>query len=868
LTIEKEEPTRLPALTVGIGASAGGLEALSQFFDAMPTASGCAFVVIQHLSPEHRSVMDKLLARRTKMAVHVATDNVTLCADTIYLIPPRKNLTLSNGSLHLLEPQRERGINLPIDLFFDSLAEDAGNRSVAIILSGTGSDGSRGIRRIKEVGGMVLVQDPKSAQFDGMPRSAMHTELNDYTMAPGALAEFLDDYAQQPIVHGAEPSMQVELDDTGEALTDIFRLLADETNIDFSYYKPATIARRMERRMGINRLSDLDAYRLLLEESSREVRTLGRELLINVTQFFRDDAAFTFLEKEVIPGLIQNAGGERDVRVWIAGCSTGEEAYSVAILLDEAFVRAGLTRRFKIFATDVDASALADATPGHYTSLIERDVSPTRLKRYFKALEDGYVLKPEIRQSIVFAEHNMISDPPFSNIDLVCCRNVLIYFQHAIQQKVISTFHFALRENGCAFFGGSESIGELDSYFEPVHRAHRIFRKRGDSTALLTAATARTGSRGFPTTLTPIDGLLKSYRSGSKNQDFEEIRELLLSEYLTPSLVVDEHGNALHVFGDAGRYLTRFPDGKVTNRVHDILPRELSVTASTAMGRARKERTAVEYSNIIVNLGDTTERTDLHARYLEAENGAGRFLIVLKPHTTEASSALALDASESMHGDQRIRDLEVQLQQEQEGRQRTSEELETTNEELQSTNEELVSANEELQSTNEELQSVNEELFTVNTEYQEKIVELSQTGDDLDKLMTFTSIGLVFVDGNCAVRKFSKQATRYFRLLASDIGRPLRYVANVFEHESLVDDIAEAMLEEEPSSKKLKTRDGDSRELVFIPHHRAASPIAAESRGVIVMITGDADAPEMPNSPNLEIVPVRLPANENAKDPA
>lgn len=865
MTYKQETSPTAPVLTVGIGASAGGLDALSQFFDAMATDTDCAFVVIQHLSPEHRSVMDELLGRRTSMPVHVATENVVLQRNSIYLIPPRKNLSLSNGALHLLEPERESGINLPIDLFFDSLAEDTGNRSVAIILSGTGSDGSRGIRRIKEEGGLVLVQDPQSAQFDGMPRSAMHTELNDYTLDPKALAAFLDEYAQHPIVHGAEPSMQVELDDTGEALKDIFRLLTDETGIDFSYYKPATIARRMERRMGINRLHDLDAYRNLLETSSREVRTLGRELLINVTQFFRDDSAFSFLEEEVIPEIVRSAENEREVRVWVAGCSTGEEAYSLAILLDEAFQNSGHVRRFKIFATDVDASALADASPGHYTSLIERDVSPARLKRYFKALEEGYVLRPEIRQAIVFAEHNMISDPPFSNIDLVCCRNVLIYFQHAIQQKVISTFHFSLRKNGYAFFGGSESIGELDSHFEPVQRSYRIFKKRKDSSSVLTTATSRAGPKSFAPSLSSVDGLLKSYRSGSKNQDLADIQDLLLSEYLTPSLVVDEHGNALHVFGDAGRYLTRFPDGKVTNRINDILPPELAVTVSTAMSRARKERTPVEYSNIVVRLAAATERTDLHTRYLDRGSDSARYLIVLKPHVFKEGEASS-DAGMTVLGEQRIRDLEAQLQQEQESRQRTNEELETTNEELQSTNEELVSANEELQSTNEELQSVNEELFTVNTEYQEKIVELSHTSEDLDKLMTFTSIGLVFVDGHCTVRKFSKRATKYFRLLPSDVGRPLGYVANVFDHDALADDIALAMLRDEPSSRELLTQDGKAIELVFIPHHRTANAIATDSRGVIIMITGDQEDANVRSSPNLEIAPIVLPAIEASSD--
>ncbi len=833
-------------LVVGLGASAGGLEALTAFFEAVPCDTGCAFVVIQHLSPEHKSVMDELLGRRTQMDVAVVTDRTKVRANTVYLMPRRKNMELVDGHLVLSEPVDRASLNLPIDLFFDSLAQDAGARAVAIILSGTGSDGSRGIRRIKETGGLVLVQDPDTAQFDGMPRSAMFTELVDFSLSPADLAKHVDEYVRHPTVREPGQSDPVELGDNSETLDDIFRPLLEHTGIDFSHYKPATVARRLERRISINRLHSIEEYRDLLSTSPREIQILGRELLINVTHFFRDGNAFEFLYENVIRDAVDNLPDQQEFRVWVAGCSTGEEAYSIAILVDDAFRAANKPRRAKIFATDVDATALSEASPGHFTSAIEKHVSKERLKRHFDALEDGYVLRQGIRQMVVFARHNMITDPPFPSMDLVCCRNVLIYFQHATQQGVLSKFNFSLKEGGHAFFGAVESIGELDQSFDCIDGEFRIYKKSAQILSQLTSAKnlQRSPSHG---TVNPIEGLLKKYRAGSRDRGLDQIRDTLLSEYLPATIVLDEKYQAVHVYGDAGDYLTRFPAGRVTNRIEDILPRELSTCITVGLDKVRKSHALVTFDAVPITLNEERVLTDVHIRRFQSasEDSAILFLVILQPPRSGTSNPeeFATSLPPDSVASRRIQELEEQLDAEQRHRRTTAEQLESTNEELQSANEELVASNEELQSTNEELQSVNEELFTVNSEFQEKILELSLINDDVDKIMELTHIGLVFLDREQRVRKFSKAATRYFRLLPSDIGRPLQYVANEFEHETLSDEIDKVVGGAPSNILQLTTYEGVSVDVRILSNSTDPSNSEDNFNGVIVIAT---DNPGMP----------------------
>ena len=806
-----------PVLVVGLGASAGGLEALREFFDRVPPTTGCAFVVVQHLSPDYKSIMDELLARNTSMPVRSAEHGVRLQPDSVYLIPPRKNLTLQDGHLQLAEQHTDRGVHLPIDVFFRSLAEDAQLRSVAIVLSGTGSDGSRGIRNVKEAGGLVLVQDPESARFDGMPVSAVRTGVPDFVLAPADLADYLERYVNHPLVADPDSPESARLENDGGILAEIFGLLRERSGIDFSHYKPSTVARRIERRMGINQIADVDSYLGLLKKNDIEVQTLGREMLINVTRFFRDTEAFAWLEQHVITRLIEESGSDTEVRVWVAGCSTGEEAYSLAILLDEAVRRGDTRKRVKIFATDVDVDAIADASLGRYAAEIRADVSRERLERYFTASGDGYSVRQEVRQRVVFATHNMISDPPFSNIDLICCRNVLIYFQQPIQQKVIAAFHFSLRRRGVAFFGKSESVGELKSHFEPLKERYRLFRKRQSATGPITSS-LRLGSPENGG-LRPVANLLRSYRAAPREHLFDHIKDSLINDHVPACLILDADHHAVHIYGGANRYLNRFSSGRVSTDVHDIIAEELSVPVSTALTRAENENKPVYYSSIPITLDGREISLDLEAEFFGEKNGRpAHFVIMFTDRENESHGRTRVSEAFDIGAQtrQRIRDLESELLQKQESLQVSNEELETTNEELQSANEELMSSNEELQSANEELQSVNEELFTVNHEYQEKILELSVAGNDLDHVLSLTSIALIFVDASLRVRKFTSLASRYFSLMPTDIGRPLHHISGELDYPQLFDDFDRVLGGGEAISREVFTVGGRLVEIKLI----------------------------------------------------
>jgi len=826
-----------PTLIVGLGASAGGLEALRDFFGQVSPTTGCAFVVVQHLSPDYKSIMDELLARNTSMPVRSVEDGVRLQADSVYLIPPRKDLALRDGSLYLHEQSSDTVVNLPIDVFFNSLAESAQQRSVAIVLSGTGSDGSRGIKRIKEVGGLVLVQDPDSAKFDGMPLSATRTGVPDFVLSPVELANYLERYVSHPLVANRDCPQRERLENHEDILQEMFDLLRERSGIDFSHYKPTTVARRIERRMGINQIDDYDGYLGLLRHADAEVEILAREMLINVTRFFRDTEAFDFLENNVITGLIEGSGSDAEVRVWVAGCSTGEEAYSLAILLDEALRRAQSRKRVKIFATDVDVDAIANASLGRYASEIRADVTPERLERYFTVSGDGYAVCQEIRQRVVFAAHNMISDPPFSNIDLICCRNVLIYFQQPIQQKVIAAFHFALRRRGVAFFGKAESVGELKSHFEPLKERYRLFRKRANASAPISTS-IRAGSPESAG-LRPVANLLRSYRTAPREHLFDHVKDSLINDHVPACLILDADHHAVHIYGRANKYLNRFPSGRVSTNVHDIIAEELSVAVSTALTRAENEAKPVYYSSIPVKLDEQDRSLDLEAEYFAEKNGRPAHFVVMftdredeSRRQVRAGEAFDIDAQTR----QRIRDLEGELVQKQESLQVSNEELETTNEELQSANEELMSSNEELQSANEELQSVNEELFTVNHEYQEKIIELSVASNDLDHVLSLTSIALIFVDPSLRIRKFTSLADRYFNLMPTDVGRPLHHISNDLEYPQLFDDFDRVFGDGEPISRDVFTADGELVEIKLMRNSAAEDNPQDETGAVLTLI--------------------------------
>jgi len=786
-TASETEPTdhteRLPSHYVGIGASAGGLEAIESFFKHMPARSGLAFIVVQHLSPDYKSLMVELLSKRTPMPVHRAENGMRVQADAIYLIPPKKDLTIFHGKLLLGDPERSRaGIFLPIDIFLRSLAEDQGEKAVGIILSGTGSDGMRGVRAVKEAGGMVMVQDEATAKFDGMPRSAISTGLADFILPPEEMPRQLLAFAEHPEQSRSQRSDTILTDEDG--LTRIFALLRERHKIDFTYYKPSTVVRRIERRMTVNHLNALHDYVKFLESYPRELTTLYRELLIGVTSFFRDPEAFAFLAETGLPNLLEKAG-ERIVRFWVAGCSTGEEAYTLAIVCREVMARLGRELNIKIFATDVDADAVLHAGNGVYPESIAADLSPQHLTKYFVRRDDSFQVVRSIREMVVFAQHNLIKDPPFTNIDLVTCRNLLIYLQPILQRKALAYFNFSLNAQGLLFLGHSESVGELSDCFDTLNPKWKIYRSRGKCRTVepeLEISKARyTPERlNRPHFLGPRAPM----RLHEEERILDRLLDTLAGDYVPLTMLANEQMELLHVLGDASDILG-YPSGRVNNDISRIVVNELSIPLSTGLRKAFKRNEEVRYTNIRLESRGQPRVVAMRIKPLRQKKGQEPLAAIFIENLERAGGAVPDGDIASYdlgrEAGQRIQDLEQELQFTRENLQATIEELETSNEELQATNEELLASNEELQSTNEELQSVNEELHTVNTEHQRKIIELTELNNDLRNLMESTGVATLFLDENLEVRKFSPQINKIFQLTESDIGRPAAQLTHHLE---------------------------------------------------------------------------------------
>jgi len=778
--LETGENLVVPSHFVGIGASAGGLEAIETFFKHSSAVSGLAYVVIQHLSPDYKSLMVELLSKHTEMPVHRAEEGTRVEADHVYLIPPKKNLTIFHGKLLLKDQDVQRGINLPIDIFLRSLAEDQGEKAIAVILSGTGSDGTQGIRAIKETGGMVMVQNEESAKFDGMPKSAINTGLPDFILPPQDMPQQLLSFIKHPYADKAEISDTLLSDEDG--LTRIFAMLREHSKVDFTYYKPSTVLRRIERRMAVNQIHDLQEYVGLLDRIPGEVVTLYRELLIGVTSFFRDRQAFEQLQDKWLLELL-NRGGNREIRFWVAGCSTGEESYTLAILARECMLRLGTVVDLKIFATDVDREAVLKAGAGIYSENIAVDLNPALLTKYFYRRDDGFQVARNIREMVVFAQHNVIKDPPFTNIDLLSCRNLLIYLQPVLQRKVLELFSFSLNDKGLLLLGPSETTGELSDLFEPLHHKWKIYRSRGK----------RLGRRLDTEPVTSFDSNrvgrlhLGAKHPGLRSYEEERILERLVqalhTDYVPITLVVNTHLELLHVVGDT-EGLLKLPTGRMLNDITKMADQALAIPLATGLQRVFKHRREITYSNVHVIRQGQTASFRLRIKLLPEKKGQDSLAVIYlepqeqKPHSASGETIQAYDLDQEAR--QRIQDLEQELQFTRENLQATVEELETSNEELQATNEELLASNEELQSTNEELQSVNEELYTVNAEYQSKIVELSELNNDLDNLLLSTELGTIFLDEDLVIRKFTPQANAAFKLIDSDVGRPFNHVSHRF----------------------------------------------------------------------------------------
>lgn len=765
---------------VGIGASAGGLEALEGFFKAMPVDTGMVFIVIQHLSPDYKSLMNELLARYTKMEIHIAEDGMETLPNHIYLIPPKYNLTIYHGKLYLEEQNNHNRLNLPIDIFFKSLAQDQGKHAVGVILSGTGSDGTLGVRALKEQGGMIMVQEESSAKFDGMPSSSISTGLVDYICNVEQMAEELMNFIEHPLEKDTELIIK-KVNREMDHLSRIYMLLRESSGVDFTYYKENTVLRRIERRIKINRLTTIEEYVVFLASSNKEKETLYRELLIGVTNFFRDQEAFRALVDKVFPRLsLEN----NSIRIWSAACSTGEEVYSLAILIAEFIEQNNLNVDVKIFATDIDRNALDIAGKGFYPDSILADVDIDLLAKYFIRKENGYEIRESIRNMIVFARHNILKDPPFSKLDLLVCRNLFIYFKPEMQQKVLGMFYYSLAPHGFLMMGSSESIGEMNDAFEVIDSKWKIFRyKSGYNAHLSNNLTSISPRYAMDHSHTISESIL------SRNAKSEHLLMNALSTLLPAAVILDERNNIMQVINDMSKYLKIKP-GKFTSDIFSNLPSDLALFVNSIMRRLK----AGEVSIITESVKGIEERMDLVVKITGRTIDYGSqnaYLLSFEEEVNEVftQSPTASNLVFDYEASERIRQLELDLQISKESLQATVEELETSNEELQSSNEELIASNEELQSTNEELQSVNEELYTVNSEYQYKIEELVNLNNDLNNLIKNTDVGALYLDRKLCIRKITPIVSKITNILPTDLGRPIAHIAAVKGYEEMISDV-------------------------------------------------------------------------------
>jgi len=804
--IGERQPSGEPTVTlaplhyiVGVGASAGGLEALGKLFAEMPVNSGLSFVVVQHLSPDYKSFMVELLSKKTSIPVSRAEDQLEVAPNHIYLIPPKKNLKILKGRLLLVDPDLSRGFNLPIDVFFRSLAEERQHHAIGIVLSGTGSDGTMGIRALKDAGGMVMVQTEATAQFDGMPRSAIGTGLADFILPPEEMPKQLMSYLQHPFVVKQETILRTQ-NSTDSLMHKIFALLKEHCGADFSSYKPSVIDRRIARRITINQLNNLEEYVRYLQTSPREAMLLFNELLICVTRFFRDREAFEFLQKVTVPELFKNTPAGETIRVWVPSCSTGEEAYSLAMLLTEAMRLRDKSWPVKIFATDISKTAIENASQGLYSESEVADVPAEMLKRYFTRRPEGWQVNQALRQAVVFAKHDLLKDPPFTKLDLVSCRNVLIYFQPALQSRIISMFHFALKPGGILFLGNSETVGEQTDRFHTLSSRHKVYQAR--ATGLMPSYDLRSVNPASPRLAESLRPT--RYQPAADLRLLEAVYQEVIADFAPACIVVDENNDVLHLLGKAGDYLHP-PTGAFTRNVLKLTNRHISVTLATMLHRASRDGREHAFDNVKFRHGRKLLIVRLRVRPLRLHDGAttGPRLIFIEPkQAVRVTRKEVAEFQADQTASQRIADLEQELVYSKETLQATIEELETSNEELQATNEELLAANEELQSTNEELQSLNEELHTVNTENQSRIEELTALSNDINNLMASARIGTMLVDDNLRIRRMSSALSTMTQLRLADVGAPLEVLSRELQAPQIID-LAQQVVESDQPREHL-----------------------------------------------------------------
>ena len=781
--ITKSKIRRVTFPIIGIGASAGGLEAFELFFKTMPADSGMAFVLVPHLDPGHQSMLSDILQRITIMPVHEAQDQIAIEANHVYIIPPAKDMAIFHGTINLSVPEQARGLRLPIDSFFRSLAEDQGERAICVILSGSGSDGTLGLRAIHGSGGASFVQEPTSAKYDGMPSSAIQTGLATYVLPVEKIAEQLVTYVKTIADTGLPPPPPVPA--ALSSMKHILMLLRTKTGNDFSLYKQSTIRRRVERRMGMHNINDMDAYARYLKENPIEVQILFKEMLINVTSFFRDPEAFISLAKEALPPLFKNKPENHIFRIWVPGCASGEEVYSLAILFREYMDEIKQDFKLQIYATDIDDDAIATARAGLYPENISIDVSADRLRRYFKKEETGFRIKKEIREMVVFAIQNVIKDPPFTKMDLISCRNLLIYLDVELQERVIPAFHYSLRPGGFLFLSPSEGIGNFTDLFVPVDKKWKIYQAK----KTLASARALMAPRFALTDYTP-EKQPDVVSDKKKKMNFTElIKRVLLQSYAPPSVITDDKGDIVYVHGDTGKYLQP-AQGQASLNVIEMAREGLPQELRSAILTASTKKTQIILKDLAVKTNGGMHGVDLTIRPISDPDATRDLLLISFQDTRLLSEEKHSSAKRSIGTGtkKRVVELEQDLAYTKENLQATIEEMQATNEELTSTNEELQSTNEELETSKEELQSVNEEIVTVNSELQAKIEQLTGVQNDMKNLLENVSVGTIFLDEHLTIKRFTHDAEKVFRFAASDVGRPLADIRSQIKDVDLIPD--------------------------------------------------------------------------------
>jgi len=825
-----EQVTRAWPPVVGIGASAGGIDALKHLIPSIPPDSGIAYVVVQHLAPDYESMLYKILARDSQIPVTEVSGATDIEANHIYVIPPDATLLIADGRLHTSKPAEQRGYRTPIDNFFISLAEARRENAACVILSGTGSDGTLGLRAVKEHGGLTIAQE--GAEYDGMMRSAVSTGLVDFVLPAEKIPSKIFEYFTYLTEVDGKKGPDGVLNEAANSLTQICALLHARTGHDFSGYKDKTVARRVQRRMQVLQLDNVPEYIARLRKDPQELDALLQDLLIGVTNFFRDKRAFDALEKEVIPKLFEGKGADDTVRVWVAGCSTGEEAYSIAILLREHMPKGHNAPKLQIFASDIDEEALQVARTGRFSSAIARDVPAKWLERYFVREDGTYRIASELREICLFSAHNLLHDAPFSKLDLVCCRNLLIYLTPELQSRLVPLFHYALNDGGYLFLGTSENVTRHPRLFSNVDKNHRIFQRRPQMEKRLPE---------FPLTASDHSGrkIAPALRPAIEHESIQSLAERqVLDRYSPAYVIIDANGDMLHASGRTGKYLELAPGAPKTD-IFSMARRGLRPDLRAAVHKSVSTGQVSIQGNIAVGTNGGQQTVDLIVQPLRPKTSQDQLYLVVFQDVggIKASAEQEGETVEDVES-ANMRQLEMELRAAKERLQTMTEELESSNEELKSGNEELSSMNEELQSANEELetskeelQSINEELQTVNSELNARVEELSRANSDIANLLESTQIATVFLDRDLTVKSFTPAAKDLFRLVESDTGRPISHVRARFDADTVQEDAERVLRTLSTIERQVGSNYNDARYIMRILPYRTVDNIIA---GVVI----------------------------------